>query len=148
MTVPDISVIIPVYNEEATLAAIVERVRAVDLAKEIIVVDDGSSDATPQVLAGLAGPDLVTLRHPVNQGKGAAIRTALPQARGRAIIIQDADLEYDPREYGQVLAPILEGRAQVVYGSRILETSNQERSSMAFYWGGRLLSAWTNLLYG
>jgi glycosyltransferase involved in cell wall biosynthesis len=151
MTPPLVSVIIPVYNEQDTLAQIVGRVRAVDLDKEIIVVDDGSSDGTAQVLADLAGQDrdeLVVLRHPVNQGKGAAIRTGLARVKGRAVIIQDGDLEYDPQDYPGLLAPILEGRAQVVYGSRLLGADRNRHSSLAFYWGGRLLTAWTNLLYG
>ena len=142
-----LSVIIPAFNEQATIAELIGQVRAVELDMEIIVVDDGSSDDTPQILKGLAGPDLTVLTHQTNQGKGAAVRTGLARARGDAIIIQDADLEYDPAEYPELVQPIFAGQTRVVYGSRILNPANG-RSSFSFYWGGRLLSLATNLLYG
>jgi glycosyltransferase involved in cell wall biosynthesis len=142
-----LSVIIPAYNEEAFIATIIGRVRAVDLPKEIIVVDDGSSDGTAAALEGLQGPDLTVIHHARNQGKGAAIRTGLARATGQVVIIQDADLEYDPQDYFAVVGPIMEGRARVVYGSRLLNAGNRY-SYLSFYWGGRLVSLVTNLLYG
>lgn len=121
-TFKKVSILIPVFNEVATLGEILRRVRAADasgLAKEIILVDDCSTDGTAQVIRELAKDgDLKTFAHPFNRGKGAAIRTALEKATGDIILIQDADLEYDPRDYPKLLAPILEGKADVVYGSR------------------------------
>ena len=118
-----LSVLIPVYNEISTLVEIVERVRAVDIRKEIILVDDGSTDGTRDLMQnGIAGvyPDVKTIYHEANRGKGAAIRTAIQHATGDYLIVQDADLEYDPREYFVLLEPILDGRADVVFGSRFL----------------------------
>jgi glycosyltransferase involved in cell wall biosynthesis len=117
-----LSVLIPVHNEESTIEEVVRRVRAVDLGDaelELVIVDDASTDSTPARLAALTDPGCVTvLRHPVNRGKGAAIRTALEAATGDYVIIQDADLEYDPGDYPRLLEPMLAGRADVVYGSR------------------------------
>jgi glycosyltransferase involved in cell wall biosynthesis len=123
MSGPLLSVIVPVYNEAGTIREVVARIRAAPLAlpREIIVVDDASSDGTPGILAALGAPgdgDLRVLRHPVNRGKGAALRTGLAAARGDIVIIQDADLEYDPRDYPRLLEPILEGQADVVFGNR------------------------------
>lgn len=118
-----ISVLMPVYNEAQTICTIVERVRAVALPKEIIIVDDGSTDGTRDILRkDIEGryPDVRVFYHEKNRGKGAAIRTAIEHIAGDYVIIQDADLEYDPREYFALLAPILEGKADVVYGSRFL----------------------------
>lgn len=114
-----LSVVIPVYNEAATLRQLVERVRAAWLPvdREIIVVDDCSTDKTADVIAGL---DVVTTRHSENRGKGAAVRTGLGMARGEFVLIQDADLEYDPEDHAALLQPLLDGRADVVYGSRVL----------------------------
>jgi glycosyltransferase involved in cell wall biosynthesis len=138
-----LSVLMPVYNEEAGLEAILQRVQAVPVEKEIIVVDDCSTDRTPGILESIDLPDLKVFRHPVNQGKGAAIRTAIAAARGDAIIIQDADLEYSPEEYPHLLAPILSGLTDVVYGVRDL--SGQRLTTR---WGNRFLTVLTNLLYG
>ena len=117
-----LSVLIPVHNEESTIEEVVRQVRAVDLGDaelELVIVDDASTDSTPARLDSLADLECVTvLTHPVNRGKGAAIRTALEAATGDYVIIQDADLEYDPGDYPRLLEPILAGRADVVYGSR------------------------------
>ena len=115
-----LSVLMPVYNEEAGLETILRRVAAVDIEKEIIVVDDCSSDGTAGILERIDIPGLKVIRHSVNRGKGAAIRTALQAVTGDAVIIQDADLEYDPQDYPALLQPIIEGKAQVVYGVRDL----------------------------
>ncbi len=145
-----LSIIIPVYNEEATLREVLRRVRAVNLngiEKEILVVDDGSTDNSPHILREEAQRgDIRAFYHPVNRGKGAAIRTALDHATGNIVLIQDADLEYDPREYPVLIQPILEGRADVVYGSRFL---GGPRKAMLFWHmvGNKLLTFVTNLLY-
>src|SRR5574341_1084742 len=142
-----LSVIMPVYNEAGTVAEIVRRVLAVPVAKELIIVDDGSTDGTREILRRLS-PDVATvLYHERNQGKGAAIRTGLEHATGRLVLIQDADLEYDPGDYPALVQPILEGKAQVVYGSRVLDPGNTY-AHLRFYLGGRLLSLLANLLYG
>ncbi len=144
-----ISVIVPAYNEAATLegclAAIYDRNPGLDL--EVIVVDDGSTDNTPEVLRRFRRPGLLAIRHQANRGKGAAIRTGLAVAGGEVVLIQDADLEYDPADYRRLLEPFRSGQAQVVYGSRILNPDNP-MSYRRYYWGGRLLSLWTNLLFG
>jgi glycosyltransferase involved in cell wall biosynthesis len=115
-----LSVVIPVFNEEKTIRRIIERVLAVDLPKEIIVVDDCSTDGTHQALSGLEPGAIRLIRHAKNQGKGAALRTGFAHAAGEIVIVQDADLEYDPREYHQLVAPIIAGKADVVYGSRFM----------------------------
>lgn len=138
-----LSVLVPVFNEEAGIGTILERVAAVPLAKEIIVVDDCSNDGTDEILQSTQIPDLRVVQHSVNRGKGAAIRTAIELAEGDAVIIQDADLEYSPEEYPELLAPILEGRAQVVYGVRDL--SGQR---LFVRWGNRFLTWLTNMVYG
>lgn len=138
-----LSVLIPAYNEEATVEELIKRVAEIDLEKEIIVVDDCSTDRTPQILSALRQPGLVVIRHDQNRGKGAAIRTALAAATGDAVIIQDADLEYDPQDFHKLLEPLQEGRAKVVYGVRSLE-----RQKWHMRWGNRLLTMLTNVLYG
>ncbi len=144
-----LSIIVPVYNEQGTIATALARVLAVDLEKEIIVVDDGSTDGTAEWLDEWGGgqPDWVTIRrHPINQGKGAAVRTGLAKATGDFVIIQDGDLEYDPRDYTRLLAPLVEGRTRVVYGSRFLE--HNPRMFFAQRAGNVLLTWLTNRLYG
>lgn len=118
-----LSVIIPVYNECDTILELLDRVREVDLKKEILVVDDASTDGTRTLLEDEvehAVPGVRVFYHPVNRGKGAAIRTAIAHVTGDFVLIQDADLEYDPREYFKLLEPLLDGRADVVFGSRFL----------------------------
>ena len=117
----NLSVIIPVHNEKDTVREIIHRVQAMNLASEIVIVDDGSQDGTRAILAELDGKDKVrVILHEKNQGKGAAVRTGILSAKGDVLLIQDADLEYDPREYPNLLKPIEEGNADVVYGSRFL----------------------------
>jgi len=138
-----LSILMPVYNEEAGLEEMLERVVAVGMDKEIIVVDDCSGDRTADILEEVDIPDLRVIRHPVNKGKGAAIRTALEAASGDAIIIQDADLEYDPQDYVALLEPIISGKAQVVYGVRAFD-----EQALFIRLGNKLLTLLTNLLYG
>jgi len=141
-----LSVLIPVYNEENTVAELVRRVRAVELPveKEIVVVDDGSRDGTAAILKGLPGVKAVS--HPANRGKGAAVRTALEHATGDFAVIQDADLEYDPVDYPILLQPLLDGRADAVYGSRFL--GGPHRVHLFWhYLGNKLFTLLTNVLY-
>jgi len=142
-----LSVIVPVFNERSTVAELIRRARAVDvpLEVEIIVVDDGSSDGTDKVLSALSDSTVRVLTHPVNKGKGAAIRTGMAIARGDLLLIQDADLEYDPEDWPRLLEPILRGKARVVYGSRF---TGERMNMMPLHWmGNRLLSLVTNVLY-
>jgi len=139
----------PVYNEKNTILKILKKVKEAKLPKgiekEIIIVDDGSQDGTREILNRINDPQIRIFFHSKNQGKGAAIRTGLNYVKGDIILIQDADLEYDPNEYPRLLKPILEGKTSVVYGSRFLG----ERKAM-FFWhhlGNKLLSFITNLLY-
>jgi dolichol-phosphate mannosyltransferase len=144
-----ISILIPAFDEAATIAQVVERAMVVNYKKEIIVIDDGSTDGTWKIAQELAArwPDVVkVLRHERNRGKGAALRTATPHVTGDVVITQDADLEYDPAEYPKLLEPFASPEVQVVYGSRNLQRN--PRSSWSFYWGGRLLSWLANLFYG
>lgn len=142
-----ISVIIPVYNEKNTIREIVRRVLAVGLVQEIVLVDDGSKDGTRDVLPELDGKDGVqVILHEKNQGKGAAVRTGIKHATGEVIIIQDADLEYDPRDYPGLLKPLEEGLAEVVYGSRFLGGPRRP----ILFWNmvaNKILTFVTNILY-
>jgi glycosyltransferase involved in cell wall biosynthesis len=139
-----LSVIMPVFNEAGTIAEILRRVSEVPIDKEIVLVDDCSVDETPRILK-LQGhiPGLRVITHPVNGGKGAAIQTALQHITGDVVVIQDADLEYDPNDYHHLVQPIVEGRAQVVYGARHLGTQKWYMEA-----GNRFLTLLTNLLYG
>ncbi len=140
-----LSVIVPVYNEICTIADIICRVRAVPLNVELIVIDDGSTDGTREMLQDIASIDHLFF-HDRNRGKAAAIRTGLKAVTGDVVVIQDADLEYDPQDFVLMLERIERDGAQVVYGSRIL--GKNPMSHLSFYLGGRLLSLLSNLLYG
>lgn len=145
-----LSVIIPVYNERSTLEEVLARVSQAPMEKEVIVVDDGSDDGTREILERLArnaGPSdrLRIVFHERNRGKGAAVRTGMAQATGDWILIQDADLEYDPRDYPMLLAPLLDGRADVVYGSRFLDGSRRTRY-FQHYLANRFLTFVSNLV--
>ncbi len=116
-----LSIVVPIFNEESTLREIVERIQAVPIPKQIILVDDGSTDGTRAILAELESEDTIeVIYQDRNQGKGAAVRAGFERARGDIILIQDADLEYDPNQYLYLIQPVVEGRADVVYGSRFL----------------------------
>ena len=140
-----ISVVIPVYNEVDTISVLLDRVRAVPMDKEIIVVDDYSVDGTRDVLAREAEVEGTSVHyHPVNRGKGAALRTAFQHVAGDVVVIQDADLEYDPSQYPQLLEPIEQGLADVVYGSRFLGGPHR----VLYFWhyvGNRLLTLLSNM---
>ena len=144
---PCVSVVMPVYNEEQTLAEIIETVLKQPLVAELICVDDGSEDAAAVVLERYAGrdPRMRVLRHTVNRGKGAALRTGIAEATAPIVIIQDADLEYDPEEYPRLIAPIVEGRADVVFGSRFV---GSEEHRVLYFWhsvGNKLLTLASNM---
>jgi glycosyltransferase involved in cell wall biosynthesis len=147
-----LSIVMPVYNEQATLRAIIAAVRAVPIRKELILVDDGSKDGSRAILAELAAlPDVRVIEHEQNRGKGAALRTGFAAARGEIVLVQDADLEYDPGDYPTLLAPILRGEADVVYGSRYLvdpRDPGRERDSFVHYFGNRVLTFCSNLFTG
>ena len=140
-----LSVVIPVYNEIETINEILKRVQSVPHDKEIIVVDDRSTDGTTELLSHISDDNITVLFHPVNRGKGAALRTGFERVTGDIVIIQDADLEYDPSEYGRLIEPILDGRADVVYGSRF--TGGPQR--VLFFWhyvGNKFLTLLSNML--
>ncbi|MEW6686048.1 MAG: glycosyltransferase family 2 protein [Candidatus Edwardsbacteria bacterium] len=140
-----LSVIMPVYNEVKTIREIVNRVKAVPLEKELIIVDDCSTDGTQDILKQFTESNIKVLFHSRNKGKGAAIRTGIKEATGEIIIIQDADLEYNPEEYPKLIEPIVRGKADVVYGSRFLGV---HRVFMFWhYLGNKFLTTLTNFLY-
>ncbi|MBM3145216.1 MAG: glycosyltransferase family 2 protein [Chloroflexi bacterium] len=142
-----LTVLIPIYNEIHTIREIVKRVQDTGLADQILLVDDGSTDGTRQAIAELDGQGAVrVILHEKNQGKGAAVRTGIENASGDILLIQDADLEYDPRDYPNLLRPLQEGLADVVYGSRFLGAPRR----VAMFWhmvANKLLTLMTNILY-
>jgi glycosyltransferase involved in cell wall biosynthesis len=142
-----LSVIIPIYNEKESIEEIVRRVQATGLADEIVLVDDGSVDGTRQILPAMNGVGGVrVIMHEKNQGKGAAVRTGMNAACGEIMLIQDADLEYDPRDYPALLKPLDEGLADVVYGSRFL--GGPRRATMFWHMvANQMLTFMTNILY-
>jgi len=137
-----LTVIVPVYNEASTLSALLARVQAVPLEKEILVVDDGSDKATKGQLKDALSFEIKLITHRINQGKGAAIRSALSEAKGDAVIIQDADLEYSPEDYLELVQVYSERKAKAVYGVRDLSTR-----SWLMRWGNRAMTITTNVLY-
>ena len=142
-----LSVIVPVFDERNTVVEIVRRMRVVELPVdlEIVIVDDGSTDGTRDVLRQLADSTVRVINHDANRGKGAAIRTGLSHVTGDLVLVQDADLEYDPEDWPKLLAPMLRGKARVVYGSRF---TGERRNMLFLHWiGNRFLSLVTNVLY-
>ena len=144
-----LSVVVPVYNERNTVVEVVRRMRAVELPdgieREIIVIDDGSTDGTRDVLRQLGDSTVRILMHEANRGKGASVRTGLALATGDYVLIQDADLEYDPDDWPRLIAPVIRGRARVVYGSRF---TGERRNMLLLHWiGNRMLSLVTNVLF-
>ena len=155
-----LSIVMPVYNEEQFVAEIIRRVQAVDLGeieRELVIVDDCSTDSTPKILEGINGKNSVddslkpfdrpirVLTHEKNMGKGAALRTGFAHAQGDLILIQDADLEYDPEDYPKLLKPVLKGKAEVVYGSRF---TGERRNMFFHHWiGNKFLTLVTNILF-
>ncbi|HLN15149.1 MAG TPA: glycosyltransferase family 2 protein [Acidimicrobiales bacterium] len=141
------TVIVPVYNERSTVAEIVRRVRAakVPVVVDVVLVDDGSTDGSDKVMRAIEDSTVRVVTHERNLGKGAAVRTGLEHARGDLVLIQDADLEYDPDDWPELLAPMLKGKARVVYGSRF---TGPRKNMLPLHWiGNRFLSLVTNLLY-
>jgi glycosyltransferase involved in cell wall biosynthesis len=142
---PELTVVIPAYNEQATIADILDKVLATPHPKEVLVVDDGSADDTPRLVQEYADRGVRLIQHEQNQGKGAALQTGFKAARGEIILIQDADLEYDPENYDALLAPIRTGRADVVYGSRFLGGPHR----VLYFWhfvANKLLTTWSNMV--
>jgi glycosyltransferase involved in cell wall biosynthesis len=149
-TAPAVSVLIAAYNEQATIEQVIRRVAEQPFSSEIIVIDDGSQDGTGRVVERMLGdgiPNLKLLTHERNLGKGAAVRTGIGESRGSVVVIQDADLEYDPQDIPRLLTPITEGHADVVYGTRLRGGLPQRAHLFWHYAGNRFLSLLTNVLF-
>ncbi len=151
-----LSIVIPVYNEQNTLEKIIKKVLSVKLPlgvlKEIIIVNDGSTDDTLKILKKIKSKSIKIFHHTTNQGKGAAIRTGFSKVSGDFVIIQDADLEYDPQDFNRLLSPILNKRARVIYGTRLknypLKLFGKDKTPMPSHWfGNKFLTLFTNILY-
>jgi len=140
-----LSVIIPVYNEKDTIRNVLNRVLSLEIPLEVVVVDDGSTDGTRDILKSFSDKRLKVIFHETNKGKGGAVRTGIKEATGDILVIQDADLEYDPMELPKVIEPILKGEAEVVYGSRFLGKGEFLKES---YLANKFLTFVTNLLFG
>lgn len=140
-----LSVVIPVFNEQRTIAEVIRRVRTCGIPCELVIVDDGSTDGTRQILAEYqADPDVTVVLHAENQGKGAALKTGFLRAKGTVVVVQDADLEYDPADYLKLLQPIIEDQADVVFGSRFIGDSHR----VLYFWhsaGNRLITLLSNI---
>jgi dolichol-phosphate mannosyltransferase len=147
VTNPKISVIIPVFNEIKTIKEIIKEVKEVKIPKEIIIVDDYSTDGTREFLRNLKDKDIKVIFQDKNHGKGKAIRTALNHIKGEIVIIQDADLEYNPQDYLKLINPLVKGKTEVVYGTRFPKGRKQPNISIIFLLGNKALTILTNLLY-
>ena len=149
MSVPQVSILVPAYGEAATIEQVIRRVLALGLDAELIVVDDGSTDGTAEIVERLTAelPAVSLIRHERNQGKGAAVRTAIAASSGEFVLIQDADLEYDPGDIPKLLTPLLTGVADVVYGTRLRGGEPQRAHLFWHYAGNRFLSLLTNVLF-
>jgi glycosyltransferase involved in cell wall biosynthesis len=143
-----VTIIIPVYNEEKTVLKVIKKVTQVDVDKEIIIVDDASTDKTAELLKEAeAKHEIRLITHPKNRGRGAAIRTGLDHAEGKIVIFQDADLELDPANYTRLIEPILEGETEVVFGSRFLGKGFIQGMGITYYIGNVVLAELTNILF-
>jgi glycosyltransferase involved in cell wall biosynthesis len=142
---PLVGIVVPAYNEAATIEQVLERLSDVPFRREVIVIDDGSTDGTPDLVAGAAGVRLI--RRPRNAGKDAAVREGIAATSGAIVVIQDADLEYDPKDLPRLIEPLVEGRADAVYGTRLRGGEPQRAHLFWHYAGNRFLSLLTNVLF-
>ncbi len=143
-----LSIVVPVFNEHAVVTKAIDAILKTPYNKEVIIVDDGSTDGTRNIILKIQHPEARVFLHEKNEGKGRAIQTAFEHIRGDIVIIQDADLEYDPAEYPLLLEPILSGTADVVYGSRFAATKSLHLPHFSFYIGNRFLTVLSNLFSG
>ncbi len=142
-----LSVIIPAYNEIDTIDTILKKIKNINISKEIIIIDDGSTDGTREYLERLKGSEIKVIFHEKNMGKSSAVRTGIKNASGEITIIQDADLEYDPEDYYELIKPILEGKYKVVYGTRFKIVNKMFNLSHKFFLANRILTLMANILY-